>query len=147
MTIVAADHAVLELTRHFDAPPEQVFDAWLSKSWGDWAVPSGVEGEVLLLEPRVGGRYRLRMRKSDGTVLTVGGIYREIARSTKLAMTWKWEHGQDETVITLTFRASGNGTDFLLRHEGFTTQGDRDAHLRGWTGTLDKPAQAVRQAP
>jgi uncharacterized protein YndB with AHSA1/START domain len=35
----------LELTRHFDAPPEQVFDAWLSKSWGDWAGPAGVKGE------------------------------------------------------------------------------------------------------
>ena len=50
MTIVA-DHAVLELKRHFDAPPQQVFDAWLSRSWGEWAGPPGVRGEVLTLEP------------------------------------------------------------------------------------------------
>ena len=65
----------LELTRHFDAPPERVFDAWLQKSWGEWAGPPGVKGEVTLLEPRVGGRYRIVMHVPDGSTLTVGGIY------------------------------------------------------------------------
>jgi uncharacterized protein YndB with AHSA1/START domain len=143
MTTILADHAVLELTRHFDAPPERVFDAWLSKSWGDWAGPEGVKGEVTLIEPKVGGRYRLVMRKPDGSVLAVGGVYREIARPSKLMMTWKWEHGVDETLITLTFRASAKGTDFTMRHEGFTTAGDRDAHGVGWNGTLDKLARYV----
>jgi len=146
MTTTLADHAVLELNRHFDAPPEQVFDAWLSKSWGDWAGPEGVKGEVLLLEPKVGGRYRMAMRKPDGSTLTVGGVYREIARPSKLVMTWKWEHGQDETIITLTFRASGKGTDLKMRHEGFTTAGDRDAHGVGWNGTLDRLAVWIRTA-
>ena len=26
---------MLEIRRHFDAPPEAVFDAWLDKSWGE----------------------------------------------------------------------------------------------------------------
>ena len=146
MTATLADHAVLELTRHFDAPPERVFDAWLSKSWGDWAGPAGTTGEVTLLEPKVGGRYRLAMRKPDGGMLAVGGVYREIARPSKLVMTWKWEHGQDETLITLTFRASGKGTELRMRHEGFTTEGDRNAHNSGWNGTLDKLAAWVRTA-
>jgi uncharacterized protein YndB with AHSA1/START domain len=128
----------LELTRHFDATPEQVFDAWLSKNWGDWAGPPGVKGEITLMEPKVGGRFRLAMHKPDGGMVAAFGVYREIARPSKLVMTWKWEHGVDETLITLTFRASGKGTDFAMRHENFTSTGDRDAHNNGWTGTLDK---------
>jgi uncharacterized protein YndB with AHSA1/START domain len=56
----------LELSRHFDAPPEAVFDAWLQKSWGEWAGPPGVRGEVVQLEPRVGGHYRIVMHTPDG---------------------------------------------------------------------------------
>jgi uncharacterized protein YndB with AHSA1/START domain len=139
--MTTTDLIVLELKRHFDAPPEQVFDAWLSKSWGEWVGPPAVcRSEVLLMEPRVGGRFRLTMHKTDGSSVTAGGVYREIARPSRIAMTWKWEHGQDETLLTLTFRAAGGGTDFTLRHEGFTTEGDRDAHNAGWSGSLDKLA-------
>ena len=58
MSMTMEKPITLEMTRHFDAPPERVFDAWLQKSWGDWAGPPGVKGEVTLLEPRVGGRYQ-----------------------------------------------------------------------------------------
>ncbi len=86
------------------------------------------------------------MRKTDGSVLAVGGVYREIARGSKLVMTWKWEHGVDETLITLSFRASGKGTELSMRHEGFTTAGDRDAHNTGWSGTLDRLAGWLKPA-
>ena len=71
---------VLEITRIIDAAPERVFDAWLDKSWGDWAGPAGIKGEVTLLEPRVGGRYRMVMHRPDGSSAPVGGVYKEIAR-------------------------------------------------------------------
>jgi uncharacterized protein YndB with AHSA1/START domain len=137
----------LTMTRHFDAPPARVFDAWLEKSWGEWAGPPGVRGEVVQLEPRVGGAYRIIMHTPDGGTLTVGGTYKEIARpssqaSGKLVMSWQWEHEKQmqDTVITLTFRPEGSGTSLTLHHTGFANADRRDSHDRGWTGTLDKLA-------
>jgi uncharacterized protein YndB with AHSA1/START domain len=43
----------IELSRRFDAPPERVFDAWVSKSWCEWMGPAGTRCEVVELEPRL----------------------------------------------------------------------------------------------
>jgi uncharacterized protein YndB with AHSA1/START domain len=107
------------MKRIFDAPRERVFDAWLSKDWGEWAGPAGIKGEVTLMEPRVGGRYRVVMHRPDGTAIAVGGAYREIDRPNRLAFGWKWEHEEQDTLITLTFRTVGGKTELTLRHEGF----------------------------
>lgn len=138
MSITVENPIKLEMTRHFDAPPEQVFDAWLQKSWGDWAGPPGVRGEVTIMEPRAGGRYQVVMHTPDGNTLTVGGIYREINRPTRIVMSWKWQHEAADTTVTLTFKAAGGGTDLTLRHEGFAAIDRRDSHNGGWIGTLDK---------
>jgi uncharacterized protein YndB with AHSA1/START domain len=146
VTDVTASPAVLSMTRTYDAPPERVFDAWLSKSWGEWVGPREVRGEVALLEPRVGGRYRVIMHLPDGKTLAVGGTYREVARPTKLVLSWKWEHEEQDTLLTLTFRARGKGTELTLRHEGFATPERRDSHNSGWSGTLDKLATSLAKA-
>jgi uncharacterized protein YndB with AHSA1/START domain len=130
----------LEITRTFDAEPARVFDAWLSKSWGEWAGPSPVRGEVVLMEPRVGGHYRVVMHMPDGNSLTVGGTYREIVRHSKLVFTWKWEHESGDTLVTLRFHATGNKTVMQLTHEGLQTRERRESHSGGWNGTFDKLA-------
>jgi uncharacterized protein YndB with AHSA1/START domain len=131
------DECVLELTRVFDAAPERVFDAWLRKSWGEWAGPPGVRGQVVQMEPRVGGGYKIVMHR-DGGDLTVVGVYKEIARPSRIAMTWKWEGEEQETLITLSFKPKGKGTELHMRHEGFATAERRDGHNSGWIGTFDK---------
>jgi uncharacterized protein YndB with AHSA1/START domain len=143
MSAVIESPVKLSLTRHIDAPPEQVFDAWLQKSWGEWAGPPGVRGEVIQLEPRVGGSYRIVMHSPDRPDLTVSGIYREIVRPSKLVMTWKWEHEEQDTLITLSFKPSGKGTEIVLLHENFATSERRDSHQNGWIGTFDRLARYV----
>jgi len=51
----------LEVTRRFNAPPEEVFDAWLSPLWAQWLPPRDVTCELVAMEPGVGGRYHARM--------------------------------------------------------------------------------------
>lgn len=135
----------LEITRTFEAPPERVFDAWLSRSWGDWIGPRDIHGEVTLLEPKVEGRYRIVMHLPDGKTLTVGGVYREIVRPSRLVFTWTWEHEDHETLVTLLFRAAGNGTALTIRHEGFANIERRDGHNNGWTATFEKLAEQLQQ--
>ena len=51
------DDTTLLITRIFDAPREQVFDAWLTREeWQAWIGPEGVRCDVPLLEAHVGGR-------------------------------------------------------------------------------------------
>jgi uncharacterized protein YndB with AHSA1/START domain len=134
------------MTRHFDVPPERVFDAWLSRDWAEWIGTPGVRGEIVELEPHVGGRYRIVMHRSDGGALPVWGSYREIVRPSKLVFTWKWDLEAGDTLVTLTFKPSKGGTELLLRHEGFTSTERRDNHNKGWTGTFDKLATFLAKA-
>ena len=129
---------VLEISHDLDAAPERVFDAWLKKSWGEWVGPPGVKGEVTELEARVGGKYRIVMHLPDGGELSVGGTYKEITRPSRIVMSWKWSHEDQETLITLSFKPKGNGTQLSLRHEGFANKERRDSHSNGWSGTMEK---------
>lgn len=131
----------LTISRDYDAPPERVFDAWLGKDWGEFVGPHEVRGEVVAIDPKLGGRYRIVMHRPDGKTIAVSGIYRVIDRPRKIAFTWKWEHEEIDTLVTLTFQPHGNGTRLTLHHEGFAAAERRDSHNGGWTSTLEKLKQ------
>ena len=147
----AESDLTLVITRTFDAPRERVFDAWLDpEQIGKWIGPRSIRAEVMELTQQVGGRYRIHMRRTDGSSgPIIAGIYREIVRPERLVFTWAWqtEHSQgmpgDETVITLIFRERGGKTEMTLRHEGFPTKESRDSHNQGWNGSFDKLAETL----
>lgn len=137
---VTPDAMTLEITRLFDAPPARVFDAWLNREeWQAWIGPEGVSCEVPVLEPRIGGRYRILMRLSDGRLIPVAGVFKRVERPTALVFTWGWENDPSrESLVTLAFREKGSQTELLLRQERLGSVSNRDDHRRGWNGTLDK---------
>ena len=137
---------VLEITRTFDAPLEAVFDSWLVREqWQAWIGPEGCQCEVPLLEPKVGGRYRIQMHLSDGREIPVEGVFKIIDRPNALAFTWGWApSGHADTLVTLAFRARGGQTEITLTHEGLPTPKDREDHGKGWNSTLNKLARYVK---
>jgi uncharacterized protein YndB with AHSA1/START domain len=139
---VNARDTTLEITRRFDAPPMRVFDAWLHREeWRSWIGPVGLQCEVPLLEPRVGGRYRIIMRLTDGRVIPVAGIYQMIEAPKTLAFTWGAESDPTHhTLITLTLGEKGAQTELSLRQEGFASVASRDIHVTGWNDALNKLA-------
>lgn len=144
---VGTDETVLLITRLFDAPRERVFDAWMERDeWESWIGPEGVNCELPVMEPKVGGRYRLLMDLADGQTIKVIGVYRVIERPSKIVFTWGPEDKPETTSnVTLTFRDAGNGkTELTLRHDGLQTADNRDAHGRGWNSALNKLARYVR---
>ena len=139
---VATDDTTLVITRLFDATPQQVFDAWLDRQrFQSWIGPEGIRCEVPLLEPKVGGRYRITMRMSDGRTLPVAGTFKTIDPPKHLAFTWGWDGDpQRQSLIILTFRAKGAQTELTLRQEGLGSAANRDDHGKGWNSALNKLA-------
>jgi uncharacterized protein YndB with AHSA1/START domain len=131
---------VLEITRTFDALPGAVFDSWLVREqWQAWIGPEGCRCDVPLLEPKVGGRYRIQMHLSDGREIPVEGVFKVIDRPNTLAFTWGWAlSGKADTLVKLAFRAKGQQTEITLTHSGLPTEEDRAGHGKGWNSTLNK---------
>ena len=88
---------------------------------------------------RVGGKYRIQMKHTDGSIHTAVGEYREISEPEKLVYTWSWEDGSmSGSLVTVKFRDLGSATELLLTHERFPTAELRDKHGQGWNGCLGR---------
>jgi uncharacterized protein YndB with AHSA1/START domain len=141
------DDTVLLMKRTFDTTPEDVFDAWITKErWNAWIGPEGMDCEVTLLEPRVGGRYRVDMRAPDGSLIPAAGVFEIIDRPHRLRFTWGWDGDPTrQSVITLSFSEVRGKTEFTLRQEGLGSTQNRDSHERGWSSALSKLDRYLRR--
>ncbi len=130
----------LTLKRHFKAPPAKVFAAWTDpEKIKRWMGPGEIVTQRAEADPRVGGRYRIEMRKPNGELHDVGGSYREVIENKKLVFTWAWKSTPErESVVTVLLNADGDGTLLTLTHEQLFDEETRDGHEHGWIGAFDK---------
>ncbi len=131
---VAESNLVLELSRRFDAPPERVFDAWVTKDWCEWMGPAGSRCTLVALDARIGGSFHLRMTLADGRVSEITGTYRELVRPERLSMVWGGDCTRFGTSLTVTFRRDGTGTLMTLCQEGLPDPTIRGNFENGWAG-------------
>ncbi|MEO8713444.1 MAG: SRPBCC domain-containing protein [Acetobacteraceae bacterium] len=133
----------LTLRRRLNARPAKVYAAWtepglMMRWWG----PARAETLRAESDARVGGRFRVVMRTSDGEEHDVSGVYREVVANEKLVFTWAWRSTPErESLVTVALRPDGDGTVLTLTHELFFDEATRDGHRDGWTGALDKLEQ------
>ena len=132
---------LVRIERTFEAPAEDVFDAWTSpevmRRWfhvaPDWETP---EAEVDL---RIGGKVRVVMRRPDGTEAEAWGEYTLIDRPNRLVMTWTFnDDPSNEQLMDLSFSEIEGSTTVLLVNRGISTDGRRNAQDWGWNGCLDQ---------
>ena len=131
----------LTLVRRISARPSIVFDALTTpEGIACWWGPDG--GPVLLAEtdPRVGGRFRVRFRMLDGSEHESSGEYLEVVRPKRLAMSWRWEGGEDarESRVEIDLRPIAEGTELTFTHSRLRDEETRRRHEQGWNGSLDK---------
>lgn len=132
----------LTLVRRIAARPSIVFDALTTQDGiAAWWGPD--DGPVLIAETdvRVGGRFRVRFRMLDGSEHESSGEYLEVARPTRLAMSWRWAGGAEdpgESHLAFDLRALGDGTELTLTHTRLHDEATRQSHADGWTGALAK---------
>lgn len=131
----------LEIERTFDAPAQELFDAWTSEEvmrrWfhadPEWETPTA---EVDL---RVGGRLRVVMRDPRaGEDHGASGEYTVIEPPHRLAFTWIWdEDPENPQLIELKFTERDGVTTVVMTNSGITTEKGRDEHEDGWRRCLN----------
>ena len=133
------------LERVFDAPRGLVWKAWTDPDLlARWFAPGRMRAEVLALDVRAGGRYRIRMHDEDGETHTVGGRFVEVAPQVRLVMTWGWEGGEtQESQVTVNFAPRDTGTEVRILHEGLPDKASVEAHGQGWHGCLENLVQRI----
>jgi len=138
--------STLRLTRTFEATREKVFHAWTdAEKLKRWFGPVGYAAPIAEVNLRVGGKYRLGMRKlPNGDIFYLSGTYREVRPPEKLVYTWFWENEPElgETLVTVEFRARKTSTEVVVTHELFPNQNIREDHDKGWNSCLDRLALA-----
>lgn len=132
------------LTLHFErllsASPDKVFAACVEPSrLAEWWGPSGFTSPSIELDVWTGGSYRIAMQPPEGELFHLRGTFLEVDRPRRLVYTFEWEEpdpDDQETVVTLTFRAAGHGTELVLDQEPFATEARLALHEGGWTESL-----------
>jgi uncharacterized protein YndB with AHSA1/START domain len=135
----------LTLIRRIRARPSIVFEALTTPAGiAQWWGPDA--GPVLLAETdvRIGGRFRVRFRKLDGTEHESTGEYLEVVESKRLVMSWKWTSGGEPeeagelSRIEIDLKSIDIGTEITFTHALLRTQAAQASHEQGWAGALDK---------
>jgi uncharacterized protein YndB with AHSA1/START domain len=137
---------VVRIERTFDAPAEDVFDAWTSpeviERWfipgRDWQTPSA---EVDL---RVGGTVRVVMRDPSGAPVEAGGEYTEIDRPNRLAFTWTFDDDlSNQQLIEIEFTERDGATTVVFVNSKISEEERRDQQYEGWQACLDNMKRAL----
>jgi uncharacterized protein YndB with AHSA1/START domain len=132
---------VVRIERTFDAPAEEVFDAWTSpeviRRWfkpaQGWQEPSA---EVDL---RVGGTIRVVMRTPEGEPVEAGGEYTLIERPHRLAFTWTFDDDpSNQQMIELEFTERDGATTVLFINSNISEERRRDQQYDGWSTCFDE---------
>jgi uncharacterized protein YndB with AHSA1/START domain len=147
----------LTFRRTFAAPPEKVFQAFLSgEALKTWWSPEGYVAIEAHTDVRIGGEYRVVMRSQSGAdTVYIRGVYREVSPPHRLVFTHSFESrgssapfaqaglvGHD-TLVTVEFTARGDKTSLVLVQEQIPSA-EAESMLRGgWDGILDKLVRHV----
>ena len=136
---------LLTIERHFAAPPETLFDAWLDpEAVGQWlfATPDGVM-ERVEIDPRVGGKF-LIVERRGGELAEHFGEYLEIDRPRRLVFTFAALRDEGFTTVTVKILPEGTGSHLILVHEMDARWADyADRTRQGWTTILEGLARRL----
>jgi len=127
---------VLRIERSFDAPAEQVFEAWTSEEvLRRWlhGMP-GWETPTADVDLRVGGAIRIVMRDpADGTEAGATGEYRVVEPPHRLVFTWVWDDQPERPqLIELEFSEREGRTTVSMTNSAIPTDGQLESQRRGW---------------
>jgi len=140
----------LTLVRRIKARPSIVFAALIEPgAVAQWWGPDA--GPVLIAEidPRVGGRFKVRFRMLNDSEHESTGTFLEVAPPHRLRMTWRWTGGEEdpgESELSFALREIPEGTELTLTHALLHDDASSLSHEEGWTGSLEKLVALLERA-
>jgi uncharacterized protein YndB with AHSA1/START domain len=136
----------VRIERTFDAPAEDVFDAWTSEEVMRRWFHAGPNWETPIAEVdlRVGGTVRVVMRRPDGTEIGGSGEYTVVERPHRLAFTWTFEDDpSNQQMVELELTERDGVTTVLFLNRNISTDERRHEQEYGWKLCFDNLDRAV----
>ena len=132
--------------REIPVPAADLFDAWLDAGrLAAWMRPFDTTRSDVKLDPRVGGEFEIVMHTPSGAVPHTGS-YQEITRPRRIVFTWNSPFAGDHgSLVTVDFNAKGHSTEIVITHERLPSEEMVNAHAGGWSGILDRIAEACAE--
>lgn len=147
MTDYRPQHIQVEVSRDFCVSPDRVFSAWLvPRMLGQWMFGPRVREENVVrldVDPRVGGRYSLKVERASERIEHVGE-YLEIDHPRRLAFTWSivGEPAGAPSVVAIDIVPTAPGCRLTLKHTMDASCAGRAERTRtGWSTMLDALAE------
>jgi uncharacterized protein YndB with AHSA1/START domain len=137
---------VVRVSRRFAQSAERVFDAWLDVEKAKYFMFATETGEMVRCEidARVGGKYVMTDRRTDGDV-EHAGEYLEIVRPRRLVFTFGIPaESPDFDIVTIEIEPTESGCELTLTTEmkpAWAAYADRARE--GWGKILDRLAGAL----
>ena len=134
----AADEApVLVVRRQMAVPRERVFEAWLdAETMAHWMRLEDSTHATVIVDPRVGGGFRIVMEGPTHGAVEHRGEYLAIEPPSLLSFTWiSRSTDHQPTIVTIEFHERGTGTELVLTHRRLPPKAV-EGHRRGWTDIL-----------
>ena len=140
----------ITIVRRIAARPAIVFAALTTaEGMTCWWGPD--EGPVLsaAADAKVGGLFRVRFRKLDGSEHECAGEFLEIEQQRRIVMSWQWTSGgapgEEGRVsrLELHLRPIDTGTELTLIHAALHDEESARSHQWGWDGALQKLARRL----
>lgn len=138
----------IRVPRHFDAPPERVFDAFLDPAVARrWLFASETtEATQVEIDPRVGGAWSVKHHR-DRTDCSERGEYVEIARPTRLVFTFgRPQFSPAFDLVTVELSREEGGCGVTLTQDGVPSDAS-DASVDGWLQMFDELSALLAATP
>ena len=143
MTDISYKDGVLTVARVYDAPREEVFEAWVEtnkvQQWWGCAQTTRVVSEV---EPKVGGKYIHMMTIEGAGEFPGGGILTEYDPPSSLAFVSENPQMNMKNHVRVTFEDQDGKTLVTLTHDGLPDEMSEIVR-GGWTAAFEKLAKLL----
>ena len=116
LAITMPSERELTITRVFDAPRTQVWEAYTSpEHLPHWMLgPPGWIMPVCEIDLRPGGKWRWAWRHSDGQEMEMRGVYKEVVPPERMVSTESWGGDWPETTNAVTFTEEDGRTTLAI---------------------------------
>jgi uncharacterized protein YndB with AHSA1/START domain len=162
MSIAVATTAseTVQIKHHYKASPAQVFAAWSDpEALNQWFGPQSHRCQVEKFEFKTGGAYQIRLtptgeseagcHSGSNEDAICAGKFVDINKPNRIVMSFTWigqEEDMGETLLTIEFKPTRDGTELVLTHEKLPSEELREAHQGGWQSTLESLQEYIARS-